>query len=73
MGQNQILVAISPTKNLFADTYDRRVVEYREEMKAMENSLRQNVKQLGKRMINFMMESGGKIKKAFSTDSNVFI
>ena len=42
-------------------------------MKTMENSLRQNVKQLGKKMINFMMESGGKIKKAFSTDSNVFI
>ena len=48
-------------------------MEYREEMTAMENSLRQNVKQLGKRMINFMMESGGKIKKAFSTDSNVFV
>ena len=55
------------------DTYDRRIIEYREEMKAMENSLRQNVKQLGRRMINFMMESGGKIKKAFTTDSNVFV
>ncbi len=57
-----------------ADTYDRRVMEYREEMKEMGTSLSKNVRQLGRRMINFVMESGGKIKKAFvSTDSNVFV
>ncbi|KAI0228859.1 Suppression of tumorigenicity 5 protein [Lamellibrachia satsuma] len=51
--------------------FEMRVYEYRDEMEEMQVPVAHNVKSVGKKMINFFVESGDKIKKAFRR--NVFI
>jgi len=41
-----------------AGTFDSRIVEYREEMSEFSSSLRQNVKNVGKKIKEFFVESG---------------
>jgi hypothetical protein len=49
--------------------FETRILEYRQEM-TESNRFRANVKELGRKMISFMVESGGKLKKAFSGNAN---
>jgi len=39
-------------------TFESRIVEYREEMTEFSSSLRQNVKNVGKKIKEFIVESG---------------
>jgi len=41
-----------------AGTFESRIVEYREEMTEFSSSLRQNMKSVGKKIKEFIVESG---------------
>ena len=57
----------------FSGLFERRVLEYREEMAELTSRFTSNVKQLGRKMMNFVSESKGRIKKALASGNNVYV
>ena len=50
----------------FKGIYETRLEEYHEEMAEMSRSLKANVKELGRKMINLIIESGESFPKMYN-------